>query len=354
MDRETLEQIDPKRGPRRNSHRRWFAAATAILAAAALSGLAAMPAQAESAATPGDASQSCPWLGSSATAAVKAQAVVSLLTRDEKLSLVHGASGWTYNTDGYTGIIPAVGRLCLPRMTMKDGPNGLRLTGTTLLPTGEVLASSWDPSLAELRHGPRPGVAHHRRGRAARTDREPRARLPLGPRRRDLRRGPAAGRRDRHRHRAGHPVRGCHRRTQALRGLQPGDEPSHRPTPWSQRPDDARALHPPVRLHRAERQAGRDHVFVQPGRPLLDQRRRHPHSDRSDPVGVLEFVPEQHPARPGRLPGLGRHRLERGLPGHHAGQRQRRAEHPDPRRRLRRLQRALVAAVAKGTSPTPS
>ncbi|MHA3701024.1 glycoside hydrolase family 3 C-terminal domain-containing protein [Jatrophihabitans sp. YIM 134969] len=88
-------------------------------------------------------------MGSSATADAKAAAVVSLMTRDEKLSLVHGASGWTYNTDGYTGIIPAVTRLCLPRMTMKDGPNGLRLTGTTNLPTGEVLASSWDPSLAK-------------------------------------------------------------------------------------------------------------------------------------------------------------------------------------------------------------
>ena len=149
MEKINLDRIGPKRGLRRNSRRRWLAAVTAVLAAAGLSGLAAAPAQAESAAAPSDPSQSCPWLDSSASAAVKAKDVVSLMTTAEKLSLVHGMTGWTYGTTGYTGILPAIPRLCLPQVTMKDGPNTLRLTGTTNLPTGEALASSWDPSLAD-------------------------------------------------------------------------------------------------------------------------------------------------------------------------------------------------------------
>ena len=135
--------------------RRWAAGVTAAMAAASLSYLAAVPAAAGSATSDpvkvqstGASAQNCPWIDSSATDPVKANAVVSLMSTAEKLSLVHGASGWTYGTTGYTGLIPAVARLCLPQVTMKDGPNGLRLTGTTNLPTGEVLASSWDPSLA--------------------------------------------------------------------------------------------------------------------------------------------------------------------------------------------------------------
>lgn len=127
------------------SLRRGAAVASAVAFALSVSYVAALPAMAQ----PADGSpESCPWVGSSAKPQAKARDVVPLMTTAEKISLVHGASGWTYGTTGYTGIIPAVPRLCLPRVTMKDGPNGLRLTGTTNLPTGEVLASSWDPSLA--------------------------------------------------------------------------------------------------------------------------------------------------------------------------------------------------------------
>ena len=135
--------------------RRWTVGLTAAMVATSLSYLAAVPAAAgpgtNSAAptrAPQESTQSCPWVDSAASDQAKANAVVSLMSTAEKLSLLHGASGWTYGTTGYTGLIPAVARLCLPQVTMKDGPNGLRLTGTTNLPTGEVLASSWDPNLA--------------------------------------------------------------------------------------------------------------------------------------------------------------------------------------------------------------
>ena len=68
----------------------------------------------------------------------RANALVAQMTRDEKVSLAaSGANG--------------VPRLGIPGLAQTDGPNGVRLAppGATAFPNAEVVAASWDRSLAE-------------------------------------------------------------------------------------------------------------------------------------------------------------------------------------------------------------
>jgi beta-glucosidase len=66
--------------------------------------------------------------------------LMSQLTVDEKISLIHGYDGF------YTG---AIQRLGIPRMKMSDGPVGTRNDGaSTAYPAGALLAATWDPAIA--------------------------------------------------------------------------------------------------------------------------------------------------------------------------------------------------------------
>ncbi|MFB6087795.1 MAG: glycoside hydrolase family 3 protein, partial [Haloarculaceae archaeon] len=72
--------------------------------------------------------------------------VVSELTREEKLSLVHGAADPEGTATGY---LPGVERLGVPELRMADGPLGVRVMGesSTAFPAPLALAASFDPEL---------------------------------------------------------------------------------------------------------------------------------------------------------------------------------------------------------------
>ncbi len=91
------------------------------------------------------AADSCPWVHSTAPIAARVAQVVSALTLEEKIQLVHGATGTVY-----AGYVPAIRRLCIPALKLHDGPGGVAdgLTGVTQLPAPVAVAASWDTSLA--------------------------------------------------------------------------------------------------------------------------------------------------------------------------------------------------------------
>ncbi|HTT69056.1 MAG TPA: glycoside hydrolase family 3 C-terminal domain-containing protein [Gemmatimonadales bacterium] len=91
------------------------------------------------------AADSCPWVRSSAPVAARVAQVVSAMTLDEKIQLVHGASGTVY-----AGYVPAIPRLCVPALKLHDGPGGVAdgLPGVTQLPAPVAVAASWDTAVA--------------------------------------------------------------------------------------------------------------------------------------------------------------------------------------------------------------
>ncbi|SDO70941.1 beta-glucosidase [Nakamurella panacisegetis] len=86
------------------------------------------------------AASSCPWVGSSASPAAKASAVLGQMTLDEKLSMTHGSS----SAPGYAGSIAAIPRLCIPTLTLNDGGAGVVMGGTTAMPAPIASAATWD------------------------------------------------------------------------------------------------------------------------------------------------------------------------------------------------------------------
>ncbi len=86
------------------------------------------------------ADASCPWLDRSLPSSQRVRMLLSQMTLADKVSMVTAA-----------GNIAAIPGLCVPAMTLQDGPNGVGdgLTGVTQLPAGVSLAATWDPSLAE-------------------------------------------------------------------------------------------------------------------------------------------------------------------------------------------------------------
>jgi beta-glucosidase len=96
----------------------------------------------------GAGAPSCPWVGSHADLDTRTAQVLGQMTLDEKITMVHGAGG-----SAYTGYIPGDARLCIPALKMQDGPVGVRMPGTTQLPSASALAASFDPGLARLYGG---------------------------------------------------------------------------------------------------------------------------------------------------------------------------------------------------------
>jgi beta-glucosidase len=91
----------------------------------------------------------CPWLAAAIEdhepPTALAALVMSRMTLKEKLGeLVLRNSGL------YENVNAGVGRLCIPSLTLQDGPDGLAFgdTGVTQLPAPLGLAASFDPSLA--------------------------------------------------------------------------------------------------------------------------------------------------------------------------------------------------------------
>jgi beta-glucosidase len=94
-------------------------------------------------ATAASAAASCPWVGSRAPIDKRVAQVVTRMTLDEKIAMVHGTGG-----SAYTGFVPGDARLCVPALKLQDGPVGVRMNDTTQLPSAADLAASFDPGLA--------------------------------------------------------------------------------------------------------------------------------------------------------------------------------------------------------------
>jgi len=92
----------------------------------------------------------CPWLASAMaagdTSAALAQLVLARMTLPEKLGeIVLTSSG------NYENVNAGVARLCIPSLTLSDGPWGLAFgdTGVTQLPVPLAIGATFDTSLAE-------------------------------------------------------------------------------------------------------------------------------------------------------------------------------------------------------------
>src|SRR5690348_8607248 len=91
-------------------------------------------------ATPTAHAAGCPWVGSTAPVDQRVAQVMAQITQSEEISLVHGVSG------SYVGDTPAVARLCIPALSLEDGPAGVAdgMTGVTQLPAPVAGAATWD------------------------------------------------------------------------------------------------------------------------------------------------------------------------------------------------------------------
>jgi beta-glucosidase len=87
----------------------------------------------------------CPWVRSTAPIPARVAQILSKMTLDEKIQMVHGATG-----SGYVGYVPAIPRLCIPALKLEDGPGGVAdgVTGVTQLPAPVAVAASWDTAVA--------------------------------------------------------------------------------------------------------------------------------------------------------------------------------------------------------------
>jgi beta-glucosidase len=94
------------------------------------------------------AGPSCPWLNQSLPVSKRVSVLLPRMSLADKIGMVAG-NGSAGLADGEVGTKP-VPRLCIPAMSLEDGPNGVGdgQTGVTQLPAGVSLAATWDPSLA--------------------------------------------------------------------------------------------------------------------------------------------------------------------------------------------------------------
>ena len=116
---------------------------TASLALAAPGG-ATRPASS----TPRPNAAACPWVAQArrgTSPVVLAREVAARLTLGEMVTLVS-----LHNGDGIENMTTPIPQLCLPALTLSDGPVGIagRVTGVTQFPSALDLAASFDPALA--------------------------------------------------------------------------------------------------------------------------------------------------------------------------------------------------------------
>ncbi|HUY17254.1 MAG TPA: hypothetical protein VMV11_06805, partial [Acidimicrobiales bacterium] len=91
----------------------------------------------------------CPWVNASLlhrhSPASLAGEVVGRMTLAEKAGFVTIRDG-----DGVENLNKGIPSLCIPALTLSDGPNGIagRMTGVTQLPAAIGIGASFDPALA--------------------------------------------------------------------------------------------------------------------------------------------------------------------------------------------------------------
>ncbi len=104
-----------------------------------------------------------PWSDKSLSPDARADMVIKEMTLDEKIQLLHGPgwqalfapqeSGPLTRAIAILGFIPGVPRLGIPDLQMTDSNQGVSMAGAkgryaTALPSGEAMASAWDPALS--------------------------------------------------------------------------------------------------------------------------------------------------------------------------------------------------------------
>ncbi|HEX3923555.1 MAG TPA: glycoside hydrolase family 3 C-terminal domain-containing protein [Streptosporangiaceae bacterium] len=94
------------------------------------------------------ASPRCPWLNQALPVSQRVGLLLPRMSLADKTALVAGA-GASQQVIG-TASTKAIPRLCVPAMSLEDGPNGVGdgVSGVTQLPAGVSLAATWDRSLA--------------------------------------------------------------------------------------------------------------------------------------------------------------------------------------------------------------
>ena len=124
------------------------AAGIAVLGLALPAGLTVLGSPAATTtAHPAAASDSnCPWLNQSLSVQQRVQMLVSKMTLPDKIAVVSGPGS---SNDG-AFVMPAQPALCIPALTLADGPIGVGdgMTGVTEMPAGVSLAATFDTSLA--------------------------------------------------------------------------------------------------------------------------------------------------------------------------------------------------------------
>lgn len=96
--------------------------------------------------TAANASTNCPWLGQTTSADVRADEVVAKMTLTEEIGLLGPRESGT----NYENFVPGIPRLCIPAMTLQDGPAGVAAVpgGVTQLPAPIALAATWNTGWA--------------------------------------------------------------------------------------------------------------------------------------------------------------------------------------------------------------
>ena len=123
------------------------AAATLLVASSMVAIVSAAPAASSAtAATQPD----CPWVHSLAPIPARVSELLGRMTLDDKLAMVDGVGVFNIGTSGYANQVAANPALCIPALSLEDGPGGVAdgVPGVTQLPAPVALASTWDPALA--------------------------------------------------------------------------------------------------------------------------------------------------------------------------------------------------------------
>lgn len=104
-----------------------------------------------------------PWSDTSLSPDQRADMVIREMTLDEKIQLLHGLgwntlfsqpeSGPATRAISTLGFIPGIPRLGIPDLQMTDSNQGVSMAGSkgryaTAFPSGEAMASAWDPALS--------------------------------------------------------------------------------------------------------------------------------------------------------------------------------------------------------------
>jgi beta-glucosidase len=106
-----------------------------------------------SASAPAKGAAACPWMNAKMKPGQRAAMLLAAMSTSEKLALLtgvdpHAALGVA---DGplYVGYVPGNAGLCIPPLTLNDGPAGVAdlMVGTTAFPAPIAQSATWDPDL---------------------------------------------------------------------------------------------------------------------------------------------------------------------------------------------------------------